>query len=102
MEREQPCVRESRRRDGELAKVDRVARLGQAELPADRWDDDDSGGELQRSCPRYRDHPAVLQLGTGEGGGTLAHRLSHQWPLFLSCFISFMNIGTVCLNHHKS
>ncbi len=41
----------------------------------------------------------VLQPGTGEGGGTLAHRLSHQSPLFLSYFISFMNIGTVWLNH---
>lgn len=43
----------------------------------------------------------VLQLGTGHGGGTLAHRLSQQWPLFLSYLISFLNIGTVWLNHHK-
>jgi hypothetical protein len=43
----------------------------------------------------------VLQLGTGEGGGTLAHRLSQQRPQFLSYFISFMNTGTVWLNHHK-
>ena len=43
----------------------------------------------------------VLRLGTGEGGGTLAHRLSHQSPLFLSYFISFMSIGTVWLNHHE-
>lgn len=43
----------------------------------------------------------VLQLGTGNGAGTLAHRLSQQWPLFLSYFISFMNIGTIWLNHHK-
>jgi uncharacterized membrane protein len=40
-------------------------------------------------------------LGTGRGGGSLADRLSHQWPSFLSYFISFMNIGTVWLNHHK-
>lgn len=43
----------------------------------------------------------VLQLGTGNGRGTLAQRLSHEWPLFLSYFISFANIGTVWLNHHK-
>jgi uncharacterized membrane protein len=43
----------------------------------------------------------VLQLGIGHGGGTLAHRLSQQWPLFLSYFVSFVNIGTVWLNHHK-
>jgi uncharacterized membrane protein len=43
----------------------------------------------------------VLQLGVDNGGGTLAHRLTQQWPLFLSYFISFMNIGTVWLNHHK-
>jgi uncharacterized membrane protein len=43
----------------------------------------------------------VLQLGVDNRGGTLAHRLAHQWPLFLSYFISFMNIGTVWLNHHK-
>lgn len=43
----------------------------------------------------------VLQLGTGTGPGTLAHRLAQQWPLFLSYFISFMNIGTIWLNHHK-
>jgi uncharacterized membrane protein len=43
----------------------------------------------------------VLQLGVDNGGGTLAQRLAHQWPLFLSYFISFMNIGVVWLNHHK-
>ncbi len=43
----------------------------------------------------------ALQLGTGQGGASLADRLSHQWPSFLSYFISFMNIGTVWLNHHK-
>jgi uncharacterized membrane protein len=43
----------------------------------------------------------VLQLNTGEGGGSLAHRLSQQWPAFLSYFISFLNIGTIWLNHHR-
>jgi uncharacterized membrane protein len=44
----------------------------------------------------------AVQLGTGQGGGSLAHRLSDEWPAFLSYFISFMNIGTVWLNHHKA
>lgn len=43
----------------------------------------------------------VLQLGDGDGGGSLANRLSHEWPFFLSYAISFLNIGTVWLNHHK-
>jgi TMEM175 potassium channel family protein len=43
----------------------------------------------------------VLQLGSGHVGSSLADRLSHQWPLFLSYLISFMNIGTVWLNHHR-
>lgn len=43
----------------------------------------------------------VLQLGSGHAGGSLANRLSHEWPSFLSYFISFMNIGTVWLNHHR-
>jgi uncharacterized membrane protein len=43
----------------------------------------------------------VLQLGTGHPGTSLAHRLSHEWPSFLSYFVSFTNIGTVWLNHHK-
>lgn len=43
----------------------------------------------------------VLQLGSGEGEGSLAHRLGEEWPLFLSYFVSFLNIGTVWLNHHK-
>jgi uncharacterized membrane protein len=29
------------------------------------------------------------------------NRLSHEWPFFLSYAISFLNIGTVWLNHHK-
>src|SRR5262245_61268656 len=43
----------------------------------------------------------AVQLSTGHGGGSLADRLGDQWPSFLSYFISFMNIGTVWLNHHK-
>ena len=43
----------------------------------------------------------VLQLGSGQEGGSLADRLSHEWPFFLSYFISFANIGTIWLNHHK-
>jgi uncharacterized membrane protein len=43
----------------------------------------------------------VLQLGENEGEGSLAHRLGEEWPFFLSYFISFVNIGTVWLNHHK-
>ncbi|HYC80340.1 MAG TPA: TMEM175 family protein [Solirubrobacterales bacterium] len=43
----------------------------------------------------------VLQLGEGEGEGSLAHRLGQEWPFFLSYFVSFVNIGTVWLNHHK-
>jgi uncharacterized membrane protein len=43
----------------------------------------------------------VLQLGTSEASGSLAHRLGGEWPLFLSYFISFVNVGTIWLNHHK-
>ena len=43
----------------------------------------------------------VLQLGEGQGEGSLAHRLGEEWPFFLSYFVSFLNIGTVWLNHHK-
>jgi TMEM175 potassium channel family protein len=43
----------------------------------------------------------AVQLSTGHGGGSLADRLGDQWPSFLSYFISFLNIGTVWLNHHK-
>lgn len=43
----------------------------------------------------------VLQLGSGEGGGSLRERLGDEWPFFLSYAISFVNIGTVWLNHHK-
>jgi uncharacterized membrane protein len=43
----------------------------------------------------------VLQLGSSETGGRLSDRLAHEWPFFLSYFISFMNIGTIWLNHHK-
>lgn len=31
----------------------------------------------------------------------LAHRLSSEWPFFLSYVISFLNVGTVWLNHHN-
>ena len=43
----------------------------------------------------------VLQLGSGGEGGSLASRLGNEWPSFLSYAISFLNIGTVWLNHHK-
>jgi TMEM175 potassium channel family protein len=42
----------------------------------------------------------VLQLGAGEGTGSLAHRLGDQWPLYVSYLLSFANIGIVWLNHH--
>jgi uncharacterized membrane protein len=43
----------------------------------------------------------VLQLGSSDAGGSLANQLSREWPFFLSYLISFVNIGTVWLNHHK-
>jgi uncharacterized membrane protein len=43
----------------------------------------------------------VLQLDTEHGDGTLADRLGRQWPLYVSYLLSFVNIGTVWLNHHS-
>jgi uncharacterized membrane protein len=43
----------------------------------------------------------VLQLDAGSGKGGLADRLGHQWPLYASYLLSFVNIGTVWLNHHS-
>jgi uncharacterized membrane protein len=43
----------------------------------------------------------VLQLSSDHARSSLADRLSREWPLFVSYLISFMNIGTVWLNHHR-
>jgi uncharacterized membrane protein len=43
----------------------------------------------------------VLQLDAGGGNGGLAERLGHRWPLYASYLLSFVNIGTVWLNHHS-
>jgi uncharacterized membrane protein len=43
----------------------------------------------------------VLQLDAGSGDGRLAERLGHRWPLYTSYLLSFVNIGTVWLNHHS-
>jgi uncharacterized membrane protein len=43
----------------------------------------------------------VLQLDARSGNGGLAGRLGHQWPLYASYLLSFVNIGTVWLNHHS-
>jgi uncharacterized membrane protein len=43
----------------------------------------------------------VLQLDAESGNGGLADRLAHQWPLYASYLLSFVNIGTVWLNHHS-
>jgi uncharacterized membrane protein len=43
----------------------------------------------------------VLQLDAGSGSDGLADRLGHQWPLYVSYLLSFVNIGTVWLNHHS-
>jgi uncharacterized membrane protein len=43
----------------------------------------------------------VLPLGEGGGSDGLAVRLSDQWPLYVSYLLSFINIGTVWLNHHS-
>jgi uncharacterized membrane protein len=43
----------------------------------------------------------VLQLGVGNGEGSLAHRLGEQWPVYVAYLLSFLNIGTVWLNHHS-
>jgi uncharacterized membrane protein len=43
----------------------------------------------------------VLQLGEGREGDTLADRLGDQWPLYASYLLSFVNIGTIWLNHHS-
>jgi uncharacterized membrane protein len=43
----------------------------------------------------------VLQLDAGSGTGGLAERLGHRWPLYASYLLSFVNIGTVWLNHHS-
>ena len=43
----------------------------------------------------------VLQLEPGTGNGSLAHRLGEQWPLYVSYLLSFLNIGTIWLNHHS-
>jgi uncharacterized membrane protein len=43
----------------------------------------------------------VLQLDAGRGEGSLADRLGQQWPLYASYLLSFVNIGTVWLNHHS-
>jgi uncharacterized membrane protein len=43
----------------------------------------------------------VLGLDTGGGSGSLAHQLREQWPLYASYLVSFVNIGTVWINHHS-
>lgn len=43
----------------------------------------------------------VLELHVGSGEGSLAHRLGEQWPVYVSYLLSFVNIGTVWLNHHS-
>jgi TMEM175 potassium channel family protein len=43
----------------------------------------------------------VLELDVGSGRGSLAHRLAEQWPVYVSYLLSFINIGTVWLNHHS-
>lgn len=43
----------------------------------------------------------VLQLGSGNGPGSLAHRLGEQWPVYVAYLLSFLNIGAVWLNHHS-
>ena len=43
----------------------------------------------------------VLQLDAGSGDGRLAERLAHRWPLYASYLLSFVNTGTVWLNHHS-
>jgi uncharacterized membrane protein len=43
----------------------------------------------------------VLQLDARSGNGGLAGRLWHQGPLYASYLLSFVNIGTVWLNHHS-
>jgi uncharacterized membrane protein len=43
----------------------------------------------------------VLELGSGSGEGSLSHRLGEQWPVYVAYLLSFLNIGTVWLNHHS-
>jgi uncharacterized membrane protein len=43
----------------------------------------------------------VLPLADQGGSGTLAHRLGDQWPLYAAYLVSFVNIGTVWINHHS-
>ena len=43
----------------------------------------------------------ILDVNVRPGGGSLAHRLSTQWPSYTSFLISFTVIGTMWLNHHQ-
>lgn len=43
----------------------------------------------------------VLQLDALSGQGSLAEQLGRQWPLYVSYLLSFVNIGTIWLNHHS-
>lgn len=78
------------------------------ETHKERWDDRENDGLTTGRLEGFSDGVLaiaitllVLQLGSNEGSGSLAHRLGQEWPFFLSYFVSFLNIGTVWLNHHK-
>jgi uncharacterized membrane protein len=43
----------------------------------------------------------VLPLGESGTGGSLTGRLANDWPLYVSYLLSFVNIGTIWLNHHS-
>ncbi len=43
----------------------------------------------------------ILELGTEGSEGSLAHRLSEQWPSYVAYVISFAVIGVVWVNHHE-
>ena len=43
----------------------------------------------------------ILEIGTEGSEGSLAHRLSEQWPSYVAYVISFAVIGIVWINHHE-
>ena len=43
----------------------------------------------------------ILEIGTEGSEGSLAQRLSEQWPSYVAYVISFVVIGIVWVNHHE-
>jgi uncharacterized membrane protein len=43
----------------------------------------------------------ILEVGVRGEGGSLAHRLTEQWPSYAAFIVSFANIGILWLNHHR-